>query len=80
VYIIQAESGQLYTGITVDLDRRLAEHREGPRGAKFFRTSSPKRVVYHERHRRRSEALRREREIKDMTRAQKLALIGWTGE
>lgn len=79
VYIIQAESGQLYTGITVDLERRLAEHRDGARGAKFFRTSSPKRVVYQEQHRRRSAALRREREIKDMTRAQKLELIRRSG-
>jgi putative endonuclease len=79
VYIIQAESGQLYTGITLDLERRLAEHRDGSRGAKFFRTSSPKRVVYQEQCRRRNEALRREREIKDMTRAQKLELIGWSG-
>jgi len=76
VYVIQTESGKFYTGITVDLERRLGEHRGGSRGAKFFRTSPPKRVVYEERYAERSGALRREREIKDMSRAEKLELIG----
>ena len=76
VYVIQTESGKFYTGITVDLERRLGEHRAGSRGAKFFRTSPPKRVVYEERHAERSEALRREREIKGMSRAEKMELIG----
>ena len=76
VYVIQTESGKFYTGITVDLERRLGEHRVGSRGAKFFRTSPPKRVVYEERYAERSGALRREREIKGMSRAEKLELIG----
>jgi putative endonuclease len=75
VYIVKTESGKLYTGITVDLERRLAEHRGGTRGAKFFRTSSPKNVVFREQHAERSQALRREHEIKAMARPQKLALI-----
>ena len=75
VYIVQTESGKLYTGITLDLARRLAEPRRGPRGATFFRTSGPKRVVFEERHPERPQALRREYEIKAMTRSQKLALI-----
>ena len=70
VYVIQTESGNFYTGITVDLERRLGEHRVGSRGAKFFRTSPPKRVVYEERHAERSGALRREREIKGMSHAE----------
>jgi putative endonuclease len=75
VYIIQAESGSLYTGITSDLERRLAEHRSSARGAKFFRTSSPRRVVFQEVRRGRGDAQRREREIKGMSRVEKLALI-----
>lgn len=74
LYIIRTRSGKLYTGITTDLDRRLAEHTSG-RGAKFFRTSAPECVVYRERLATRSEASRRERQVKRMTRAQKLALI-----
>ena len=76
VYIIQAKSGKLYTGITTDLDRRLAEHRSGARGAKFFRTSGPRRVVFQEVRHGRGDAQRREREIKGMSREEKLALIG----
>ena len=75
VYIIQAESGQLYTGITIDLERRLVEHKSSARGAKFFRTSGPRRVVFREVRRGRGDAQRREREIKGMSRVEKLALI-----
>ncbi len=75
VYIIQAESGSLYTGITSDLERRLAEHMGSARGAKFFRTSSPRRVVFQEVRSGRGDAQRREREIKGMSRVEKLALI-----
>ncbi len=75
VYIVRAESGTLYTGITLDLERRLAEHGTS-RGAKFFRIAHPEKVVYREMQPDRSAATRREAEIKRMTRAQKLQLIG----
>ena len=75
VYIIQTRSGKLYTGITVDLERRLAQHRAGSRGAKFFRMSGPEDVVFREWHADRPAALRREREIKRMSRVEKLGLI-----
>ena len=75
VYIIRAESGKLYTGITIDLERRLAEHKSSARGAKFFRTSSPRHVVFREVRRGRGDAQRREREIKGMSRGEKLELI-----
>lgn len=79
VYIVRTRSGRLYTGITVDLERRFAEHAGAGRGAKFFRTSAPERVVYQERQADRSEASRREYEIKRMTRAAKLELIATNG-
>jgi len=76
VYIIRAASGALYTGITRDLARRFSEHSEsGGRGAKFFRFSAPEDILWREEHPDRSQASRREREIKNMTRAQKLQLI-----
>ena len=75
VYIVQARSGKLYTGITSDLDRRLGEHGT-QRGAKFFRTSAPEKLVHQETSQDRSSATSREMEIKRMTRAQKLQLIG----
>jgi len=75
VYMIQSESGKLYTGITTDLARRFGEHARGPLGARFFRTSAQSRVVYKEACATRGEAARREAAIKRLTRRQKLGLI-----
>jgi len=75
VYIIQAKSGSLYTGITKDLDRRVKEHRQGKKGARFFGFSEPDRVVFKESHPDRSSATKREIEIKKMNRQSKLDLI-----
>lgn len=74
VYIIQTDLGTLYTGITTDLERRLSEHRKGKKGARFFRFSSASKLIYSEQHVNRSEATKRERAIKKMTRHQKLTL------
>lgn len=79
VYIIQAKSGVLYTGITTDLDRRFAAHLEGAKGARFFRFSQPEKIVYREECANRSEATRRELEIKKMTRQKKVELIQKAG-
>ncbi len=76
VYIIEAESGKLYTGITTDLERRWREHSEGNVGARFFRTSKPRRIVFQESQSDRSSATKRELEIKAMTRQQKCSLSG----
>lgn len=75
VYIIQTTSGKLYTGITNNMDRRFANHVSGERGAKFFHFSKPERVVFQETHPNRSEATKREIEIKKMSRLQKQNLI-----
>jgi putative endonuclease len=75
VYIIQARSGQLYTGITNDFDKRFAHHQTGKKGARFFRLSPPECVLYREKMDNRSQATIRELEIKRLTRAQKLELI-----
>ena len=76
VYIVETERGALYTGITTSVQRRLAEHaRERGRGARFFRLGAPARLRYLEPVADRSEALRREAEIKRLGRRGKLALI-----
>lgn len=75
VYIIEAQSGTLYTGITNDLERRFEAHMNGAKGARFFRISSPKSIVFRESQANRSLASQRESQIKKMTRAQKLELI-----
>ncbi len=74
VYIIECEKNSLYTGITNDLERRYEQHKRGT-GAKFTRAFGAKKIVYHERYRSKSKALRREAEIKSWPRAEKLALI-----
>lgn len=75
VYIVQTSAGQYYTGITTDVERRLAEHQDGPKGAKFFSISEAKQIVFRERHPDRSSASRREAAIKRLTRQQKICLI-----
>ena len=74
VYLIEAENGFLYTGITKDLERRIREHKEGKKGAKFFRRSPPKHFVVKTGPFTRSVALRLEIRIKGLTRAEKLKL------
>lgn len=76
VYIIESESGKLYTGITTDLTRRFGEHARGRPGARFFRISPPSHVVYTETCATRKEAARREAAIKRLSRRHKLQLIG----
>lgn len=75
VYIIEADNGKLYTGITTDLDRRFEQHRNQSGGARFFHTSPARKLVYQETHPDRSSASKREAAIKKLTRQAKLALI-----
>ncbi len=75
VYILECRDGALYTGITKELGRRLAEHEDGS-GAKFTRGRGPFKLVYKEAQPSRSAALRRELEIKSMRRSAKRTLIG----
>ena len=75
VYLLRCRDGTLYTGCTDDVGRRLAAHQSG-RGAKYTRSRLPVVLVYQESCGDRSAALRRERAVKRLTRAQKLALIG----
>jgi putative endonuclease len=75
VYIVEAENGHLYTGITTDLDRRFSEHQTKQGGARFFHTSAAKKMVYHETQPDRSAASKREAAIKKLSRKNKLALI-----
>lgn len=74
LYIIETKTGKLYTGITTDLDQRFKAHQK-QKGAKFFRFSEPKDILYREVHENRSEATKREIEIKKMSRNEKLKLI-----
>jgi len=74
VYLLECGDGSLYTGITTDVDRRLAEHKSGT-GSHFTRAKGAKRIVYTEEHPNRSSAQKREAEIKTWPRRKKLALL-----
>jgi len=75
VYIVQCADGTLYTGYAVDLDKRIAAH-NGGRGAKYTAGRRPVSLVYSESFDSKSDALKREHELKRRTRANKQALIG----
>ncbi len=74
LYILRCADDTLYTGITNDLDARLAKHRQG-QGAKYVRSRLPVECVYTESCPTRSAALKRELKVKALTRQEKLNLI-----
>lgn len=74
LYILRCGDGSLYTGISTDVERRLDEHRSG-KGAKYTRGRSPLELVYKEECGAHSAALKRELEIKALSRDEKLKLI-----
>ena len=74
VYILRCCDGSLYTGITTDTLRRIAEHNSG-KGAKYTRSRRPVELGYQEDCDDHSQALRRELEIKALRRADKIKLI-----
>ena len=74
VYIVKCKGGTYYTGCTKDLENRIALHNSGS-GAKYLRTKLPVKLVYAKEHHYYKNALRAERRVKKLTRAQKLKLI-----
>ncbi len=74
IYILSCRGGGLYTGWTVDVPRRVEQHQAG-KGGRYTRSHLPVELVYQEEYPTQGEAMRRECEIKKMTRAQKLTLI-----
>lgn len=76
VYVLRCADDSLYTGITIDIERRVNEHNEGgPKSAKYTRYRRPITLLYQETCSNRSTACKREIAIKKLTRSQKLRLI-----
>lgn len=75
VYILECADNSLYAGYTNDLDKRLKVHNQG-KGAKYTRARLPVKLVYSETAENKSDALKREYQIKQMTKKQKEVLIG----
>lgn len=78
VYILKCKNGDLYTGITNNLERRFEEHKSG-KGGKFTHVFKVDKMLYSEPCGSKSEALRREAQIKGWRRKKKLSLIQQTG-
>ncbi len=74
VYILSSHSKTLYTGITDDLIRRMAEHKKGI-GSKFASRYKINVLVYYEEGDDVNQAIYREKQIKGWLRSKKLALI-----
>lgn len=73
VYILKCGDGTLYTGITDDVSARLQAHREG-KGAKYTRGRGPLELVYQEIAENHSAAAKREWQIKQLKKQEKLVL------
>ena len=74
VYIVRCRDGSLYTGYAVDVEKRLATHNAG-QGAKYTRARLPVVLEYTETFTTKSDALKREYAIKQLTRTKKEQLI-----
>lgn len=80
VYILRTSSNTLYIGQTNNLEKRIKQHREKTaKSAKYMRYFKSFEFVYSEKHKTRSDAMKREAELKKLTRAKKEDLIagGW---
>ena len=73
-YILRCADDTLYCGITNDLNKRILAHNSGT-ASKYTRGRGPVELAYVERCAGKSAALKREMGIKNLSRAQKLALI-----
>lgn len=75
VYILKCADESLYTGIATDIQRRLDEHNNSDKGAKYTRVRRPVNLLYSEEFPNRSEAQKREYFLKQLTKSQKIDLI-----
>lgn len=73
-YIIQCKDGSLYTGATNDLSKRFQAHKQG-KGCKYTASHKPLKVVFFEKFKTQSEALKREIEIKKLSHKEKENLV-----
>ena len=76
VYMVRCRDGSLYTGITNNIDKRIAEHNDSnATAAKYTRSRRPVTLVYQESLPSKSAALKRECAIKKLKKAEKESLL-----
>ncbi|MGA3291822.1 MAG: GIY-YIG nuclease family protein [Candidatus Microgenomates bacterium] len=73
-YILLCHDGSYYTGSTNNVAKRFKEHFSG-RGAKYTKSHKPIKLIYQEKFATKSEALRREAKIKNLSKAEKQILV-----
>ena len=78
-YMLKCKDNTYYTGYTTDLEKRIKAHNAG-KGAKYTRGRGPVDLVYYEEHEEKTSAMRREWEIKQMSRREKETMIGKSKE
>ncbi|MDP3954514.1 MAG: GIY-YIG nuclease family protein [bacterium] len=74
VYLMECSDKSIYTGITTDVQRRFSEHKK-KKGGHYTGSRKVVRILHTEQYATRSEALKREAEIKGWNRQKKLNLI-----
>ena len=74
VYIVRCSDNSLYTGITTNIERRLNQHNNG-KGAAYTRSHMPVELVYKEGFKNRSEASKREHDLKKLGKQEKELLV-----
>ncbi len=74
IYILLCSDGSYYTGSTNDVEKRFKDHVEG-RGARYTKSHKPVRIIYKEEFATKPEALKREAEIKKLSKKEKEELI-----
>jgi len=78
VYIVECNDTTYYAGITTDIKRRLYEHNNLDKGAKYTKFRRPVKLVFYEEAKDRSEASKKEYKIKKLSRLKKMSLINST--
>ncbi|MBP6986480.1 MAG: GIY-YIG nuclease family protein [Alphaproteobacteria bacterium] len=76
LYILRCKDNSLYTGITINLERRISEHQtQGPKAAKYLKGRGPFQLVYSREYASHRDALHAEIHIKKLTKIQKERLV-----
>jgi putative endonuclease len=74
VYVLLCEDKSFYTGVSNNLEKRFLDHKNG-KGGRYTRSHKPLKLIYSEQLSTKSEALKREREIKSWSREKKIKIL-----
>jgi len=75
LYVLRCADDSLYTGITTDVERRIAEHNAGPKGARYTRARRPVALLKAWPQPDQSAATKAERLFKALSRKAKMAVV-----